>query len=400
MITSLGHNLIGNTVGASGFAATDLLNVDPQLEPLADNGGLTATRALRSNSPAIDAALTSSSPTIDQRGVARPQGPAADIGAYEVPANQAPIASDDGFTTDEDAPLAIAAPGVLANDADPDGDALLAALVHGPSHGTVELAADGSFVYVPGEQFFGLDSFTYQVSDGNLASSPVTVTIDVSSVNDAPTLGDASFSILENSPVGTTVGTLLAADIEGDAISYAIVLGNEDGALAIDPESGEITVANAGLLDYETRPVLSLSVRATDAHGDWDEALVTILLEDVAEVIPLWIDIRPGDADNDISRKSHGKLDVVIYSTATFSAEDIDIQSLTFGRTGDENSLSRGPHGPRYRYADLNGDGRLDLVVTFETELTGFQAGDTRGFLRGRTRSGQEVGGSDAVRIR
>jgi hypothetical protein len=262
------------------------------------------------------------------------------------------------------------------------------------------VANDGSFVYVPDEQFFGLDSFSYLVSDGNLASNPATVTIDVLSVNDAPTLSDASFSVPENSPVGTTLGTLLAADIEGDATSYAIVGGNEDGALAIDPESGEITVANAGLLDYETRSVLSLSVRATDTYGDWDEALVTILLEDVAEVVPLWIDIRPGDSDNAINRKSHGKLDVAIYSTATFDARDIDVTSLTFGRTGNENSLSRGPHGPRYRYADLNGDGRLDLVVKFETELTGFQAGDTLGILKGRTRSGQDIAGSDAVRIR
>jgi hypothetical protein len=399
-ITSLGHNLIGNTAGGSGFAASDLLDVDPQLEPLADNGGLTATQALRSTSPAIDAALTSSSPATDQRGEARPQGAAADIGAYEARVNGAPLAADDSYATVEDTPLVIDAPGVLANDSDPEGNALAAILIDGPSHGTLDLAPDGSFVYVPTGQFFGQDSFTYMASDGSLVSEAATVTIDVASVNDAPSQDDATFTIAEESEAGTVVGTLLAADVEGDAISYAIVAGNDDGALAIDPDSGQITVANPELLDYETRPALSLTVRATDAHGDWDEALVSILLEDVAEVVPLLIDILPASADNAINRKSHGKLEVAIYSTATFDARDIDVQTLTFGRTGDENSLSRGPKGPRHRYVDLNGDGRLDLVVTFEIELAGFLAGDTRGLLKGRTHGGQEIGGSDAVRIR
>ena len=83
-ITSLGHNLIGNTAGSTGFSATgDLLNVDAKLGPLADNGGPTKTHALLPGSPAIDAANPATSPATDQRGVIRPQGASADIGAFE-----------------------------------------------------------------------------------------------------------------------------------------------------------------------------------------------------------------------------------------------------------------------------------------------------------------------------
>jgi ELWxxDGT repeat protein/predicted outer membrane repeat protein len=83
-ITSLGHNLIGNTAGSTGFGATgDLLNVDAKLGPLADNGGPAPTHMLLMGSPAINAANPPTAPAMDQREVARPQGSAADIGAVE-----------------------------------------------------------------------------------------------------------------------------------------------------------------------------------------------------------------------------------------------------------------------------------------------------------------------------
>jgi|GEM_PF-862947 len=82
--TSQGHNLIGNTSGSSGFGASgDLLNVDPQLGPLTDNGGPTLTCALLPDSPAIDAGTSSGAPQYDQSGVLRPQGAGFDIGAFE-----------------------------------------------------------------------------------------------------------------------------------------------------------------------------------------------------------------------------------------------------------------------------------------------------------------------------
>ncbi len=82
-VTSLGHNLVGNTAGSSGFGATgDLLGADPLLGPLANNGGPTWTHALLTGSPAIDAANTAAAPATDQRGIAR-YNSVADIGAFE-----------------------------------------------------------------------------------------------------------------------------------------------------------------------------------------------------------------------------------------------------------------------------------------------------------------------------
>ena len=85
---SLGYNLIGNTDGSSGWTATDLLNLDPKLGPLQDNGGPTMTMALLPGSPAIDAgsnALIPPGVQYDQRGPGfqRIVNGTVDIGAYE-----------------------------------------------------------------------------------------------------------------------------------------------------------------------------------------------------------------------------------------------------------------------------------------------------------------------------
>jgi hypothetical protein len=85
-VTSLGHNLIGNTADGFGFAASDLVNVDPQLGPLQNNGGPTQTLALLAGSPAIDAGDNANAPACDQRGPGFPRivNGVIDIGAFEV----------------------------------------------------------------------------------------------------------------------------------------------------------------------------------------------------------------------------------------------------------------------------------------------------------------------------
>ena len=134
-------------------------------------------------------------------------------------ANAAPVARSDAFSTDEDTPLTVAAPGLLGNDGDADGDGLTAALVAAPAHARLTLHPDGSFTYTPVANYNGPDSFTYRASDGNLSSGLATVSLTVASVDDAPTCPRASATTDEDAAIDVTPS---CADIDSGALSLAV----------------------------------------------------------------------------------------------------------------------------------------------------------------------------------
>src|SRR5207244_9973975 len=92
-------------------------------------------------------------------------------------ANHAPVANDESFSTVTNTLLSMAAPGVLANDTDADGNALTAVLAVGPAHGTLSLSANGAFTYTPTNNYAGADSITYKANDGLTNSAIATVSI-------------------------------------------------------------------------------------------------------------------------------------------------------------------------------------------------------------------------------
>ena len=93
--------------------------------------------------------------------------------------SETPVAVADDFTVVAGDTLVQAAPGVLANDSDGDGDPLTAILLSPTSNGVLSLDPNGAFIYQPNSGFVGTDVFRYQVSDGSLLSSVAEVRIDV-----------------------------------------------------------------------------------------------------------------------------------------------------------------------------------------------------------------------------
>lgn len=127
-------------------------------------------------------------------------------GADNVP----PIAGDDDYTTPVDTALVVPAPGVLANDHDPNGDTFMAIPleeVAQPAHGTVELSSDGSFSYTPVAGFVGTDSFVYGIYDEFTTSNPATVTIVVT----AATTTTTDVATTTTTDLSTTTSTLAQA---------------------------------------------------------------------------------------------------------------------------------------------------------------------------------------------
>jgi probable HAF family extracellular repeat protein len=108
------------------------------------------------------------------------------------------------------------------------------------------------------------------------------------------------------------------------------------------------------------------------------------------------IDIRPWNGSNLINHKDRGLLPVAILSNSEFDAVDImDLDTITFGRTGDEHSMA---FCSPIEW-NVNRDSYKDLVCFFWIQRTGFQCGDTQGVLKGTTQSGIHVEAKDSVRV-
>jgi hypothetical protein len=153
-------------------------------------------------------------------------GSASDQGTVTVTVNavnDAPMATGEAYAATVGTDLTVSAPGVLGNDGDVDGDVLTAQLGTGPSHASsFNLALDGSFTYTS-DGTTGTDSFTYQASDGSLASSFVTVNITVS---EAP----VGVTITAIDPTEAPVSSVVDVTITGSGFAAGASVSFENGS--------------------------------------------------------------------------------------------------------------------------------------------------------------------------
>ena len=165
-----------------------------------------------------------------------------------------PVANQDAYATPGDTPLVVAAPGLLANDYDPDGDSLMVSTVPevDPSDGSVTLGADGSFTYTPDTGFGGTDTFSYRLTDGRGLSAIGVVTVNV----DSALLSQDFF--LGTSLTGSTWGLLSAplpaADPEPDHDA------SDDPGIFLDDGDGKETQSSADKNLYWTHDVVGSSL--------------------------------------------------------------------------------------------------------------------------------------------
>ncbi len=186
------------------------------------------------------------------------------------PVNDAPIATDDTFTTAHDA-AAKSVP-VLANDTDVDMDSLSVQSVGAAGHGTAALLA-GTVSYRPDPGYAGPDSFDYTVVDGHGGSDTATVSVTVTA-NDPPIAVDDTLTIDED-----TFGKVdvLANDSDPDGIGLEIV-GTTDGM------HGSVTVVNGGLRftpDHDWNGADSFTYTIQDEDGATDTATVSVTVNPV-----------------------------------------------------------------------------------------------------------------------
>ncbi|HKY52887.1 MAG TPA: ExeM/NucH family extracellular endonuclease, partial [Anaerolineales bacterium] len=188
--------------------------------------------------------------------------------------NAAPVATDDNYSTDEDTALNVAAPGVLANDTDGNGDALAAILVSGPSNGSLTLNADGSFSYTPAADFNGTDSFTYKANDGVADSNVATVTITVNAVNDSPVANPDSLIVAKNSS-GIVLALANDLDVDGDTLTVVSFTQGAHGTVKYSTKNNNFRYTPAkGFTGTDT-----FTYTISDGNGGTATATVTITVQ-------------------------------------------------------------------------------------------------------------------------
>jgi Ca2+-binding RTX toxin-like protein len=214
------------------------------------------------------------------------------------PINDPPVGRDDAYTTPQGTPLVVGeAAGTLANDSDPNGDPLSAAMIQQPEHGSLVFRPDGSFTYTPDAGFAGSDGFVYQPSDGTAVGGNTTVAITVTPRgNAAPTGADATLSTDEDRPATLSVATFGFADPDqGDALQAVRVESlPQSGRLLLDgaaASAGQVVAASdiaEGRLAFEPAPNASgtdyadFAVRVSD--GTAFAAQANTITVDVAPV--------------------------------------------------------------------------------------------------------------------
>ncbi len=208
------------------------------------------------------------------------------------PVDDAPVPQPDTFVAQEGQPFEGS---VLDNDVDVDSIPTVA-LLTGTNLGTVVLAPDGTFEWIRGDDFNGVDSFEYAISDATSTVGPVRVDLTVDPVNDAPRPEPDAFTGTEDLPL---TENLAANDLdpEGDALTFTLFADATHGTVVIDPVTGDFTYTPFG---DSWNGLDTFTYVASDGQLESGETLVelTILPADDAPVA--LDDFYDGDEDEDL----------------------------------------------------------------------------------------------------
>jgi hypothetical protein len=189
-------------------------------------------------------------------------------------------------------------------------------------------------------------------------------------------------------PLQPTIGGDLDAflaklNAAGSALVYSTYLGGsgDDHALGISVHStGNAYISG---LTFSTDFPTKNPIQPTHAGA--------FVAKIASGALPATIDIKPGSSPNSINPRSNGNISVAVLTTNSFDAGSVDVNTVRFGRTGQEAAPLRSS------LEDVDGDGDSDLVLHFDTQQTGILCGDSSARLTGRTFDGEPIEGSDSI---
>ncbi|MEE9313269.1 MAG: Ig-like domain-containing protein, partial [Rhizobiaceae bacterium] len=216
-------------------------------------------------------------------------------------------AVDDVANAAYDTPVKI---NVLSNDSDPEGDAFTVTSVTDGQGGTVTIAADGQVIYTPNPGVYGVDTFTYTITDAKGATSTATVSVTIEGptdpANSVVAVDDTAVAAHDTPVKIDVVGN--DTDPEGDAFTVTSVTDGQGGSVTIAADGQVIYTPNPGVYGVDT-----FTYTITDAKGATSTATVSVTIEgptdptnsvdavkDIAwavEDTPVTIDVVANDSD-------------------------------------------------------------------------------------------------------
>jgi len=228
-----------------------------------------------------------------------------------------PIAVDDDYDVSEDGVLNVEPPGVLENDLDVDYTGLTAKNLTVPTNGELNFEEDGSFEYTPNENFFGTDTFEYEIKDGHDLLDTALVTIVVTEVFDGPITNPDFYDIVEGGVlivdgIDVDEGVLINdvdVDETGTLIALRITEPASDGTVTLESDGSFTYTPDEDFVGTDT-----FEYEVKDGHDLLDTALVTIVITPVFS--------GPIAVDDDYSVSENGVLNV---EPSSVLENDIDV---------------------------------------------------------------------------
>jgi hypothetical protein len=300
------------------------------------------------------------------------------------PVEIVPVAQDDSLTTAEDMPLVIDVErDLLINDTGIDGSALISVSMSQPANGFVSENPDGTWTYLPDIDFNGTDTLSYDVVDvyGNRVTG--NITINVTPVNDVPTF--LTGPGLQADEGGAASFSILADDVEGDALSYSISGGNDADQMRIDPVTGQLSFASQpdfeAPTDADADNTYEVVVTVEDANGGRRDMSLQVQITDRNEaptVNDAFFSMAAGESAiviGQVSASDPDANDDLVYEILSGNGQGFfDIDQDSGGIVKMNDATPAGFYQFEVRVADTSGMGTsatVQILVEAKPDLSG-----------------------------